>query len=115
MIANDLVKALPAKKHAEIERHVRAGYLAGLSDGPRIKHPVARPDLGKIEEGTGKAVAPSPHEMLILVSVGCQKWGGSGHVGPRPHGSYPRGQSLAERLMTRSRFVVRLTTIELPY
>jgi hypothetical protein len=29
------VKALPAKKHAEIERHVRAGYLAGLSDGPR--------------------------------------------------------------------------------
>jgi hypothetical protein len=30
-----LVKALAAKTRAEIERHVRAGYLAGLPDGPR--------------------------------------------------------------------------------
>ena len=30
-----LVKALAAETHAEIERHVRAGYLAGLPDGPR--------------------------------------------------------------------------------
>jgi hypothetical protein len=29
-----LVKALAATTHAEIERHVRAGYLAGLPDGP---------------------------------------------------------------------------------
>jgi len=29
------LQALPPEKHAEIERHVRAGYLAGLPDGPR--------------------------------------------------------------------------------
>jgi len=29
------VEALPAEVHAEVERHVRAGYLAGLPDGPR--------------------------------------------------------------------------------
>jgi hypothetical protein len=27
--------ALPAETRAEIERHVRAAYLAGLPDGPR--------------------------------------------------------------------------------
>src|SRR3984893_8842557 len=30
-----LVKTLAAKTHAEIQQHVRAGYLAGLPDGPR--------------------------------------------------------------------------------
>jgi len=29
------VEALPAEVRAEVERHVRAGYLAGLPDGPR--------------------------------------------------------------------------------
>jgi len=29
------VAALPAELRAEVERHVRAGYLAGLPDGPR--------------------------------------------------------------------------------
>jgi SAM-dependent methyltransferase len=29
------LQALPAERCAEIERHVRAGYLAGLPDGPR--------------------------------------------------------------------------------
>jgi hypothetical protein len=29
------VEALPAELRAEVERHVRAGYLAGLPDGPR--------------------------------------------------------------------------------
>jgi hypothetical protein len=29
------VEALPAALRAEVERHVRAGYLAGLPDGPR--------------------------------------------------------------------------------
>jgi SAM-dependent methyltransferase len=29
------LQALPAETRAEIEQHVRAGYLAGLSDGPR--------------------------------------------------------------------------------
>jgi hypothetical protein len=27
--------ALPTELHRDIERHVRAGYLAGLPDGPR--------------------------------------------------------------------------------
>jgi hypothetical protein len=31
-----LVKALAAKTHAEIERHVCAGYLAGLPDGSAV-------------------------------------------------------------------------------
>jgi hypothetical protein len=57
---------------------------------PDIEHPVARPDPGKIEEGTGQAAAPSAHEMFVLVSVDCQKCGhGSGHVEPRLHGSSP--------------------------
>ena len=29
------LQALPAERCAEIERHVRAGYLTGLPDGPR--------------------------------------------------------------------------------
>ena len=29
------VEALPAKVRAQVERHVRAGYLAGLPDGQR--------------------------------------------------------------------------------
>ena len=29
------VAALPAELRAEVERHVRSGYLAGLPDGPR--------------------------------------------------------------------------------
>ena len=29
------IAALPAEIRGEIERHVRAGYLAGLADGPR--------------------------------------------------------------------------------
>src|SRR6266446_10418377 len=42
---------------------------------------------GKIEKGTGEAAAPSAHEMLVLVSVGCQKCGhGTGHIEPRLHG-----------------------------
>jgi len=30
------LQALPREKHAEIERHVRAGYLAGLPDGSAV-------------------------------------------------------------------------------
>ena len=29
------IAALPAGIRGEIERHVRAGYLAGMADGPR--------------------------------------------------------------------------------
>jgi hypothetical protein len=42
------VKALAAETHAEIERHVRAGYLAGLLDGPRSFAIIARAVRGTV-------------------------------------------------------------------
>src|SRR5262245_36223444 len=45
------VKALAAKTRAEIERHVRAGYLAGMPDGPR--------SFAAIVRGAGRGAAPA--------------------------------------------------------
>jgi SAM-dependent methyltransferase len=40
--------ALPAERRAEIERHVRAGYLAGLPDGPRSFAVIVRAVRGNV-------------------------------------------------------------------
>jgi SAM-dependent methyltransferase len=45
------VEALPAEVRAEVERHVRAGYLAGLPDGPRSFAIIARVVRGTVPAG----------------------------------------------------------------
>ena len=45
------VEALPAEVRAEVERHVHAGYLAGLPDGPRSFAIIARVVRGAVPVG----------------------------------------------------------------
>ena len=40
--------ALPAELRAEIEKHVRAGYLVGLPDGPRSFAAIVRAVRGNV-------------------------------------------------------------------
>jgi SAM-dependent methyltransferase len=44
------VEALSAKVHAEVERNVRAGYLAGLPDGPRSFAIIVRAVRGAVPQ-----------------------------------------------------------------
>jgi hypothetical protein len=45
------VAALPAELRAEVERHVRGGYLAGLPDGPRSFAIIVRMVRGTVPVG----------------------------------------------------------------
>src|SRR6516225_7223134 len=45
------IEALPAEVRAEVERHVHAGYLAGLPDGPRSFAIIARVVRGAVPVG----------------------------------------------------------------
>jgi SAM-dependent methyltransferase len=45
------VEALPEELRAEVERHVRAGYLAGLPDGPRSFAIIVRAVRGTVPAG----------------------------------------------------------------
>ncbi len=45
------VAALPAELRAEVERHVRSGYLAGLPDGPRSFAIIVRVVRGTVPAG----------------------------------------------------------------
>jgi len=45
------VAALPAELRAEVERHVRSGYLAGLPDGPRSFAVIVRVVRGTVPAG----------------------------------------------------------------
>jgi len=46
------LQVLPSERRAEIERHVRAGYLAGLPDGPRSFAIIVRSVRGIVPPGT---------------------------------------------------------------
>jgi hypothetical protein len=45
------VAALPTELRAEVERHVRSGYLASLSDGPRSFAVIVRVVRGTVPAG----------------------------------------------------------------
>jgi len=45
------VAALPAELRAEVERHVRSSYLAGLPDGPRSFAIIVRKVRGTVPAG----------------------------------------------------------------
>ena len=48
--ADQCVEALSAEVHAEVERDVRAGYLAGLPDGPRSFAIIVRGARGAVPQ-----------------------------------------------------------------
>jgi SAM-dependent methyltransferase len=48
------VAALPAELRAEVERHVRSGYLAALPDGPRSFAIIVRVVRGTVSAGRGR-------------------------------------------------------------
>jgi SAM-dependent methyltransferase len=61
-IAQRLI-ALPAELRAEIERHVRAGYLAGLPDGPRSFAIIVRAVRGLVPHPLRRRRSPRADEV----------------------------------------------------
>jgi hypothetical protein len=52
------MKALAEKPRAEIERHVRVGYLAGMPDGPRSFAVIVRAVRGRCRPAINAKRAP---------------------------------------------------------
>jgi hypothetical protein len=66
------LQVLPTQARAEIERHVRAGYLAGLPDGPRSFAIIVRVVRGIVPAnaipgsiGLAPALPPFGREMTV--------------------------------------------------
>src|ERR1700730_4669580 len=82
------LQAWPPEKHAEIERHVRAGYLAGLPDGPRSFAIIVRAVRGTVpasgwtrplssnQAEVAQARVPSAADDQVIVHGHAERLGG---------------------------------------